>query len=166
MPQPSPVSDLQKQDGRFRPGRSGNPTGKRPGTRNRNLMLLDKLGEASAASVMTSVIAAARTGDIAAARVILDRVWPARRARPVALDLPAVTSAEGVTAALAVVAAMSAGIITPDEAVAAAGVIEAQRRAIETTELVFRCKQMVQRIAASPAAATANFVNHPIVSEH
>jgi len=131
-----PENTGEKQSGRFKPGRSGNPAGKPPGARNRALAMLDKLGADSAADVVQGVIDAAKGGDMAAARAVLDRVWPVRRGRPVALDLPNVTTPEGVTVALAaVVAAMADGRITPDEAAAVSAVIEGQRRAIETVDL-------------------------------
>ena len=130
-------ASIQRRRGRaFAPGQSGNPAGKPPGARNRALLILDKLGEKAAAGVLDAVLTAARNGDVAAARVILDRVWPARRGRPVQLDLPGVTTAEGVTAALAaVVQAMAAGSVTPEEGASLSAVIEAQRRAIETADL-------------------------------
>jgi len=69
----------------------------------------------------------------------LDRVAPPRRGRPVALALPDVRSPTGVTDALAaVVAAMSSGMISAEEATAIVAVIESQRRAIETEELEAR----------------------------
>lgn len=135
-----------KQRTGFRPGQSGNPSGKPPGTRNRALVLLDRLGEDAAADVVAKVIELARAGDTMAARAVLDRVWPARRGRPVTLDIPAVTTPEGVAEALAaVVAAMGAGTITPDEAAAVSAVIEGQRRAIETVELERRIAALEER---------------------
>lgn len=132
----APTGKKQPGGRPFKPGQSGNPAGRPPGTRNRALVLLDQMGEEAAADVVRGVIDAAKRGDIVAARAVLDRVWPLRRGRPVALPLPAVTTPEGIAAALAaVVAAMGDGTLTPDEAAAVASVIEGQRRAIETVEL-------------------------------
>jgi hypothetical protein len=130
----------QKQRGKpFARGVSGNPAGRRRGSRNAALVALDRLGEEAAADVVRVVIAAARAGDLTAARTLLDRVWPARKGRAVALPLPPVATPAGVVAALAVVVAtMAEGALTPDEASAVAAVIEGQRRAIETEELAAR----------------------------
>jgi hypothetical protein len=77
-----------------------------------------------------------------AARLVLDRVWPARKGRAVEFALPPMTRAADLVAGLAAVAAeMAAGKLSPEEAQAVAGVLEVQRRAIETAELE-------QRIAA------------------
>ena len=130
----------KKQRGKpFQPGQSGNPRGMPAGSRHKATKLLDAIGEAGAKDVLDATLQAARGGDMTAAKIILDRAWPARKSRTVALDLPAVTTAEGVTAAMAaVVQAMAAGEIAPDEAAAVASVIEGQRRAIETTDLAER----------------------------
>jgi hypothetical protein len=61
---------------------------------------------------------------------------PARRGRPVRFDLPAVTTAADLISALgAVLAAVAAGELTPEEGQAVAALVEAKRRAIEITEL-------------------------------
>lgn len=58
----------------WKPGQSGNPSG-RPASVTRRLKLLDKLTTDEAlARVWNSVIEAAINGDVAAARVVLDRV--------------------------------------------------------------------------------------------
>jgi len=96
--------------------------------------------------VLDATLQAARGGDMTAAKIILDRAWPARKSRTVALDLPNVATAEGVTAAMAaVVRAMAAGEIAPDEAQAVASVIEGQRRAIETTDIDRRITELEKR---------------------
>jgi hypothetical protein len=139
-----------RRRGRGRPfakGQSGNPKGRTPGQRPPALMLLDQLGEAGAEAVLQKVIAAAEGGDMVAARIVLDRAWPVRKGRAVALDFPEVTTAGGVAAALAVVVqAMGAGQLTPDEASAVSGVIEGQRKAIELAD-------HEQRLAALERAA-------------
>ena len=60
---------------------------------------------------------------------------PPPRVRPIAMDLPPLTTAEDMTTTMAaVVDAMACGEITPDEAKAVAEVIEIHRRTIETGE--------------------------------
>lgn len=131
---------------RFQPGKSGNPAGMRAGSRHKATKLLDAIGEAGARDVLDATLQAARRGDMGAAKIILDRAWPARKSRTVALDLPSVETPDGVTMALAaVVAAMAAGEIAPDEAAAVASVIEGQRRALETAELDRRITELEKR---------------------
>jgi len=99
-----------------------------------------------AESVVRAVIGAAQSGDMTAARLILDRIAPLRKGRPVPLPLPTVETAADVMAALGVtVAAMADGEISPDEAAVVAGVLEIKRRAIETVEIERRIAALEER---------------------
>ena len=118
-----------------RPFQPGNRHGKgRPaGSRNRATLALDEIAAGEAEGVLRRVLQQALDGDLKAAEIILARVWPPRRGRPVRLNLPSVDTAAGVAAALgALVAAVAAGEITPEEAGAIAALLETKRRAIET----------------------------------
>ena len=131
------------QGNRFRPGQSGNPRGKPPGTRSKALRELDRLGAEGAEAVLRAVLTAAQNGDIAAATLILKRCWPETRVRPVRLSLPPIrTAADTVAAAAVVVGEVSKGTISPEEGEVVASIIEIQRRTIETTELAARLEAL------------------------
>ncbi|MGD9885356.1 MAG: DUF5681 domain-containing protein [Reyranella sp.] len=126
---------------------SGNPGGPgRPvGSRNKASILLDKMAESGAQAVLRKQIALAKGGDQRAAELILSRVWPVRKGRPVALDLPAIDTAANIVSALGAVAdAVGAGDLTPDEGQAVTVILEAKRRAIETAELESRVSALEQ----------------------
>jgi hypothetical protein len=123
----------------FKPGQSGNPAGPKPGTRHAALAALDVIGQENAAAVLKSVVEAAQTGDMRAAEIILRRAWPERKGRPLVFDLPTMkNSADLVEAIAAVSAAMAAGVLTTEEAAAAASVLETHRRVIDTSDLAAR----------------------------
>src|ERR1035437_3151830 len=83
-----------KQRGRpWQPGQSGNPAGKPPGARHAALVALDAIGAEGAEAVLRSVLQAAQGGDVRAADILLRRLWPERKGRPVVLDLPTMKSA-------------------------------------------------------------------------
>src|SRR3954469_23502457 len=107
-----------KQRGRpFKPGQSGNPQGKPAGARNASLVALDAIGTDAAAEIVASVVQAAKAGDMRAADILLRRLWPERKGRPVLLDLPHMTSAADIADGVAAVAtAMAVGEISPEEA--------------------------------------------------
>lgn len=129
-------SKEKKVGHRFRPGQSGNPAGKPRGTRHRATQLAQKLMEGGIEDVVTAVLNAAKSGDIQAAKVIIDKLLPPVRERAVTIDLPDVTAATGVAdAQAAVLHALADGAITPGEATAISSVIEARRRSLETVEL-------------------------------
>jgi hypothetical protein len=119
----------------FEPGHPGGP-GRAAGSRNRATLALDAIGDEAAKEILEKLAESAKGGDTRSAEIILSRVWPARKSRTVALQLPTIKTATDVAAALGAVAdAVAAGEITPDEGAAVAAVLETKRRAIETVEL-------------------------------
>src|ERR1700730_10222968 len=130
----------------FKKGQSGNPAGPARGTRHKITMLAEKLLEDDRDAIVRAVIAAAKGGDPTAMRLCVERLVPLRKGRPVVFDLPAIETAADVANALGAIAgAMAAGELTPDEAGAVAGVIEAKRRAIETVEHEERLRKLEER---------------------
>jgi hypothetical protein len=126
----------RKQRAGWPKGTSGNPKGRPKGSRHTALLALDAIGAKAAAAVLKKVAEAAQSGDLRAADILLRRVWPERKGRIVEIDLPAVDGAGDLPKALsAVMAAMAAGEITPDEASAIAAVIESKRKVVETADL-------------------------------
>jgi len=122
----------------FKAGHPGGP-GRPSGSRNKATLALDKMAEDDAKDIARKLLDAAKSGDMRAAELVLARVWPVRRGRPVSLPLPPIETASDVVKALGMVAtAVGAGEITPEEGTAVAGVLEIKRKAIETSELEAR----------------------------
>jgi hypothetical protein len=118
--------------GRFALGVSGNPAGKRKGTRNRATVLAEVLAADESGAIARVVIDKALAGDGVAARFLLGLMVPKLRSRTIELDLPECDSPDDIVAAFDVtVAAMAAGEITPDEALTVSRVLDRRRRAIE-----------------------------------
>ena len=125
----------------FKPRQSGNPSGRprKPRTGPDKLradLLLD------APAILAALIRSAKTGDPQSAKIILDRCLPALRPtdRPVSLALGADLSAAG----RAVLEALGAGELTPDQASTLASTIGTLAR---TAELI----EFEKRIAAIEA---------------
>lgn len=79
----------RKQRGRpFPKGRSGNPAGRPKGARNKATVLAEQLMADDAENVVRAVVKAAKRGDMAAARIVLDRIVPPRKGRPVKFTVP------------------------------------------------------------------------------
>ena len=105
-------------------------------------MVLDQIADDAGKAILEKMVEAAIGGDMRAAELVLQRIWPARKSRPIALALPAIQSASDVVAAVGAVAdAVGAGEITPDEGQAVASILEAKRKAIETVELERRSRR-------------------------
>jgi hypothetical protein len=123
----------------FKPGQSGNPQGPKPGQRHPAFAALDAIGQEGAEGVIRKVVEQALEGDMRAAEILLRRSWPERKGRPLQFKLPPMeTAADLVKAAAAISNAMSAGVITPDEAAIASTVVEIHRKTLETHEFAAR----------------------------
>lgn len=145
-----PETAERAPDGGFTSGNRGGP-GRPKGSRHRAQAALDAIGEAGAAEVLQAVLQAAKGGDMRAASILLDRIWPSRKGRAVEVTLPEVTTATGLVPALAaVIAAMARGELTPDEARAVAGVLEVQRQAIEVATLEARIAAVEECVSMLP----------------
>jgi hypothetical protein len=127
---------------RGRPFGPGNP-GRRPGSRNKRAVLVEKLMADDAKAIAEAVIKAAKAGDMVAARLVLERIAPARKGRPVVLPMPPIRNAADIVDAFAALFdAMAAGDVTPDEASTIAGTLEARRKAIETQDIEARLQAL------------------------
>lgn len=120
----------------FKPGQSGNLKGKPAGTRSKATQLLMALMEGDAENITKAVIDAAKGGDLMAAKIILDRLIPPAKERPVNVALPDTSTSAGVSAAQsAILQAVAGGDLMPGEAATLSAIVESKRRAIETQEL-------------------------------
>jgi hypothetical protein len=131
--------------------------GRQKGSRNKATLLLDEIGSDGAADLIQMVKGKAADGDLRAAAILLARLWPSGRDRPVALDLPPIETALDISRAhAAVVAQLAAGEITPDEANRVSDVLENQRRIFETSDLEKRLQAveaMTRNLQRPPRAA-------------
>ena len=145
--EPVMSAEEAKQLSRFQPGRSGNPNGRPVGSRSKVLVALDALGEGNAEAIVLAMIERAKQGDAQAGRAILERIWPPRRGARIRLQLPEITAASQLPEAVAAVNRQVAdGDLSPDEGALVVGLLEAHRRAIETSELATRVAELEQRL--------------------
>ena len=133
-------NSAKKQRGKpFEKGQSGNPRGKPKGARHRTTILAEKLMADDAEAVVTAVIEAAKSGDMQAARIILDRICPPRKDSPLTFALPKIESAaDAANAMSAIIVAVAAGEMSPGEATEIARLIESFTKARELGELEAR----------------------------
>lgn len=123
----------------FRPGQSGNPNGKPRGARNHATRAVLALLEGEAESITRKCIEAAQAGDMTAIRLVLERLAPPARERPLSIALPDISDAAGIAEAQnAIVQAAAGGELLPGEAATFSGILEARRKAIESAELEAR----------------------------
>jgi hypothetical protein len=127
----------------FQAGQSGNPAGRAKGTRTHYSMLAEKLMGGDIEDITRSVIDAAKGGDMTAARIVLDRITPVRRDRPVMFELPTIeATADLPKATNALLQAVASGELTPSEASDIGKAVDAHVRAIELTDVQARLSKL------------------------
>ena len=131
---------LQKQPARgpgrrFEKGKSGNPAGRRPGSRNKATLAAELVFDGEAEALSRKAVELALDGSEAALRICLDRIIAPRRERPVQLGVPPIESLADIAGAMGVIlGAATQGIVTPDEAFKLGQLVDTFMRAIETSE--------------------------------
>jgi Family of unknown function (DUF5681) len=133
----------------FEKGESGNPAGRPRGSRNRTALLMENLLGYEAEAIGRKAVEMALKGDMAAIRLCMDRLAPARKDESIAFELPPLEKpADSVAAAATLVAAVAEGELTPSEAAQLAKVIEVYVRAIETKVFDERLASLEKEVAA------------------
>lgn len=126
---PAP-EETRSSTGQFLPGHSGNPAGRPRGSRNSPRLRLDD----DIASITGVIVGKALDGDVAAAKLLLDRIFPRLRstAAPITVDLP--RDASPLPMAESVLRAALVGEISPDIAAQLVGIASQISRMTELEE--------------------------------
>jgi hypothetical protein len=136
----------QGEGTRFKKGQSGNPSGKKPGTRHRATLAVEQLLDGESEALTRKAIELAMDGDLTALRLCLERICPPRKSRPIAINLPESKTAEGVALAqAAIVQTIADGELTPEEGKTLSDILEARRKSIESLELEKRVTELEER---------------------
>ena len=108
--------------------------------------------EGDAEEVVRAVVAAAKNGDMTAARIIIERLLPPKKDRPVSFALPDIASAGDAAKAIgALLAAVAAGNVTPSEAGEVSKIVDAYVEALQVSEFEQRLKALEERADAAYA---------------
>src|SRR5882762_3798883 len=116
----TPLQLHPKQPIRGRPfakGQSGNPAGRRRGSKNRRTLAARELLDGEAGALTRKAVDMAMSGDATTMRLCLERILAPRREPEVRFDLPPIRDAGDISGAMAaVMRALARGSITPSEA--------------------------------------------------
>ena len=124
--------DFRETDGRFAKGNPGGPG--RPRARER-VAALDFLAAEAGAELIEVALNEAKKGNLRAVEMLLDRIWPVRRGRPVEIEAPPIrATADLLPVGAALTDAVLSGDVSPEEGTAAARVVDAHRKMIELVD--------------------------------
>jgi hypothetical protein len=131
----------------FARGQSGNPAGKPRGARNKVTVAVESLMGEYGPQVTARVIERASKGDMVAARLVLERIAPPRRGHPVHLKLPPICDAPSVmNAHAALLRAVAAGKVTPEEAEPVSAMLGAHLKVVETVDIDRRLREVESKL--------------------
>ncbi len=134
----------------WKPGQSGNPSGRPKGSRNKALLALQALLDGEADEIGRKAVEMAKTGDAAAMRLVMERLLPPRKDRPIMFTLPKLeTAADAVKATAALVEAVSLGDITPGEASELSKLVDGFTNALKAEDLQKRVEAIEAALGAS-----------------
>ncbi|MEZ5690746.1 MAG: DUF5681 domain-containing protein [Rickettsiales bacterium] len=129
------VKTTKKQRGKqFEKGKSGNPSGRPKGSRNKTTMAMLELLEDEAEEITRTVIERAKAGDMMAIKLVMERICPPRKDLPVYFEIGSVKTIFDLIPAIdKLLQAISAGEISPQDAKVVSELIEQQRKTIVST---------------------------------
>lgn len=132
----------------FPKGVSGNPMGKRSGTRNRATIIAEEILDCETRPLLRGAIEDAKDGDRVMSRFCIARIIPPRRERPVRFEMPPIRSAADLQMAMeAVTAAVAQGELTIGEAWEFSQIVDNFVRAIDAADF----ERRLQRLEAAGA---------------
>lgn len=132
---------------KFSTGKSGNPAGRPKGSKNRATLLALCALEGEIGAIVKIIIKAAKEGDMTAARLVVDKLIPSAKERPMSISLPKAADIAGcLQAQIAVLEAVSSGDLLPGEGQVLSSLIENQRRSMETQQLEQRLKMIEEKL--------------------
>lgn len=131
---------------KFQPGQSGNPAGKPKGTKDSRTALREML-KPHTKDLVDVVVSFAKSGDMAAMRIVMERLMPPVKEEPIRVDLPEIAGIDDCgKAQAALVNAAAAGKLLPSEARLMCELIDAQRRAFETNDVARRLEAIEEAL--------------------
>lgn len=120
---------------KFQTGKSGNPSGRPKGLKDKRVAMRELL-QPHAQNLMDTAVRMALGGDTSALKICMDRLVAPIREEPIYVTVPKITGPDDcVKAQAAVLNAVAAGQMLPGEGQVLSGLIDAQRRAYETTAM-------------------------------
>ena len=141
------TSRKNAENTRGKPFEPGNP-GRPKGARNKATLAAEALLDGEAETLTRKAIELALSGDIQALRICLERIIPARKSRPIQIDLPPVKEPQDVLAAITTtLKAVGHGELTPEEGHVLASLLEQARRSQELVDLDERMQALEQQIS-------------------
>ena len=129
----------------WKKGESGNPTGKKPGSGKVSRMRKELAQHIP--GIIENLLRAAQSGDIAASKILLDRVFPVARAADLAVELDVNPNATLSEQARQVLGSAAAGELPVASAATLITALSTTAKIDESTEILARLDALERRIS-------------------
>jgi len=130
----------------FKKGQSGNPAGKKPGTRHRTTQMAEALLHEHAPDILRGVVDRALAGDPLSIKLCLEQILPRRGGRPIQLrGFLAEANADLVKTQLLISNQMLSGELSPEEALAFSEVV-ARMDSVDDEQVRHRLAELKAKI--------------------
>jgi hypothetical protein len=131
-----PENTGEKQDGRFIKGQSGNPNGRPKGALNNTTKMAMALLDSQVEAITQKVIDLALAGDMQAIKLIFERTIPARKERPINIDLTVLNGIDDIINANdKIITGVANGDITPAEGQKLIAFVEDMKKTIKNNTI-------------------------------
>jgi len=139
---------IEKKRKGWKPGQSGNPKGKTPGSG--ELQRLRASIAADVPDILARLVTAAKDGDVQAARLILERVLPPVKPIEQAAELRLPAGGTLTAQGRAVLSAVAAGELAPGQGAQLLAAIGSLARVTEIDEMEARLTKLEEKQNAKP----------------
>ena len=145
---PTPILPSRVRGRPFEKGMSGNPAGKAKGTRNAATLALEQMLDGESESLMRLAIDLAREGNKGALRLVVERILPPRRERPMQFQLPRLETAEDAVAAInAIAEGIARGELSESEAASANALVGSFIKCLEFVDYERKFAALEEKIS-------------------
>jgi hypothetical protein len=142
-----PVKTGRKQDGRYKIGFSGNKSGRPKGSLNVSTKMAMTLLEEGCEDIVKQVISLAKNGDIAAIKLVLERLIPVKKELPINVAINTINNASDCMVANSqILESVSLGEITLSEGQSLMAMTENMRKSIDSHEFELRMNEIERKL--------------------
>lgn len=134
---------------KFIKGKSGNPSGKKPGTINKRTQL-SKLLESHAENLINKTVELALEGDVNALRLCIERLIPKTTSQPIQFELNTIDLENINNLSMLgkiIISSVTSGFILPEEGQKLMEIIDSQRKLIEHIDMSRKLDEISEHLS-------------------